>query len=283
MGAISLAKQIELGFAITQVLRGRIARMSATKPLTDAQLAFVAKLKLDPARNATAAYEAVYKARGKAAGVNASRLLADPRVQAALSQADAETRKSNALTVERLAEHLRELVEADPRDLIDYRRGACRHCWGVDFKYQRKQSELERDIEAYKAQNRLAHKKGLVELDPMAAFFDYAGGVGFMRTRAPNPDCPECEGIGEGYEFPKDLRDVPPAAARLYAGLKITREGFEIKTRSQDKMLELAMRAAGMLTEKGDKDDDEAPPAMNVTYAEEDASDPANDALRGSQ
>lgn len=249
--------------------------MDNARPLTAAQARFIDELVADPTRNATAAYERVYAARGAAAQVNASRLLADPRILAEIARRDEATAERNRLTVDRLAQHLAELVEADPRDLIEYRRGACRHCHGHNFRYQRTVGELERDVAEYKKQNKRDARVGLVDLDPMAAFFDYAGGVGFNPNKDPNPECPECFGRGEGYTYAKDLRKVPSAAARLFAGVKETKDGFEIKTRSQDKALELAMRAAGMLKDRGDEDEQGPPPPTSVSYVEQDASDPA--------
>ena len=236
-------------------------------PLNTRQKEFIRHLRLDPHRVATRAYEKAYDAKGMAASVNASRLLTDPRVQAEIDRQDRELGCANKLEAAEIFMHLHDLATADPRDLMEYHRGACRYCWGAGHRYQMTAAELEKAIAEYKASS--AGKK-----DPVCAFFDYKGGVGFRRKREPNPACPECEGDGVGYTHVRDTRTVPAAAARLFAGIKETRDGFEVKTRSQDKALELAMRAAGMFSERK-TDDETTPPPVAVTYMEQDASAPA--------
>lgn len=253
------------------------------KPLNAQQRAFVDFLLADPKRNGTHAYLRAYPTAARAsAGVGASKLISDPRIQALIEKKDEEVAQGSKLTRELLAEHLRQLVTADPRGLMEFYRGACRHCHGHRHRYQFTPAELERALDNYKANNAAAVLKRQpgVELDPMCLKFDYRGGVGFNPHNAPHPDCPECFGHGEGYSYVKDTRSLTVEQARLYAGLKVTKEGLEIKTRSQDKMLELAMRANGMLTERAAEGDDGEAPPVAVTYAEDDASDPEQEYMR---
>jgi hypothetical protein len=44
----------------------------------------------------------------------------------------------------------------------------------------------------------------VVEKHPRIPLFDEQGGTGYDRRRAPAPDCPECNGEGEGEAFFKD-------------------------------------------------------------------------------
>jgi len=253
------------------------------KPLNAQQRAFVDALLADPKRNATEAYLRVYTVSTReAASASAGRLMADPRVHALIEKKDEEIAAGSKLTRELLAEHLRQLVIADPRDLMEFYRGACRYCHGHKHRYQFTPAELERALESYKANDAAAVLKrvpGHVP-DPMCLRFDYRGGVGFNPHNRPHPACPECFGHGEGYSYVKDTRDLTPEAARLYAGVKQTKEGLEIKVRSQDKMVELALRANGMLTERAQEGDDGEAPPVAVTYAEHDASDPEQEHMR---
>ena len=246
------------------------------------QLAFVDELLLDPGRVAWKAYERVYKCGKKAAHNGAYHLLRHPPVIQEIAERDIATIERNQLSIDRLTQHLVDLVEADPRDLTEYRRGACRYCHGENHRYHFTPGELERAIEQYKRENEAAQrgKPPHPPHDPMAMFFDYKGGVGFTPNAAPHPNCPECFGHGEGYEFFNDTRDLSAQAARLFSGVARTKEGMKVTTRSQDKALELALRVAGLLSEKPKDDDAGEPPTTTVTYTMEDASRPEDDHLR---
>lgn len=52
-------------------------------------------------------------------------------------------------------------------------------------------------------------------------------------TRDPNPECSECRGEGRGDVLIADTRKLSPAARALYAGVKITKEGLEVKMHSK--------------------------------------------------
>jgi hypothetical protein len=248
------------------------------QPLNVNQVRFVeVYCSLSP-RKPAVAYMRVYCCKPADAARNGWRLLKDPRIKRAIEERDKAAREANSLAVGDLIAHLTEIIKANPADLIEYRRGACRYCWGDGFQYQRTQGEYNRDLAAYLEANKAAHErsKGKVALDPLGLFFDVKGGIGYNRNEAPHPECPECFGDGEGFEFVKDTRSLPPAAARLYGGLKITRDGISIVTRSQDKSLEMALQVAGLLGTKrsGDDEEGDTPPAASVTYHEVDARAP---------
>lgn len=52
-------------------------------------------------------------------------------------------------------------------------------------------------------------------------------------TRDPNPECADCKGEGRGDVLIADTRRLSPAARALYAGVKITKEGLEVKMHSK--------------------------------------------------
>lgn len=246
------------------------------RPLNHNQLRFVDALLATETLNATAAYESVYKARGDAAGVNAAKLMADPRIQAEIERRQAARLERMEMTQDDVARHLQELAEADPRDLVEYYRGACRHCHGYDFKYQRTPAEFDRDLVQHITQRSYNKELGP---DPLGLEFDVKGGVGFNQRKDPNKNCPECFGVGVGYSFIKDTRTLSKAAARLYAGVKETRNGLEVLTRSQDKALELMGRHHGMfkdnvaLTGKGGLP--LIPPRFSIDWGDPGADDEA--------
>jgi phage terminase small subunit len=65
-----------------------------------------------------------------------------------------------------------------------------------------------------------------------------------------DPNCPECHGDGVGHNVAADTRTLSPQARMLYAGVKQTKDGLEIKMHDQQKALENAARHLGMFTEK---------------------------------
>ncbi len=228
------------------------------RPMSANMLKFIDALMLDPERNQRRAHVSAYgKKKGDSNASAASQLMKDPRVRAEikLRQAEAvvEVERANGVTPAKILLELSEVIKADPRELMEYHRGACRYCHGAGFLYHRTPAEFRRDLELYKAHD-LTRKGGPV--DPLSLAFDVQGGVGFNPTVEPHPDCPECFGRGEGYTHIRDTRKLSSAAARLFVGVKQTDTGLEVKTRAVDKSIELFMRHAGMLDK--DKDSDTA-------------------------
>jgi phage terminase small subunit len=211
------------------------------KELNIRQLAFIDELLADPQRNARQAAKRAGYAE-KSAAVQGHLLMHDNRVKAIIATRESERLKSARMSADEVAAHIAELAKADPRDLMEYWRGACRHCHGFEFKYQRTPQEYRNALAVHAAARAKAGNP-----DPLGFDLDPLGGLGFTPNKPPHPDCPECYGHGVGYEIIKDSRTLPPGAARLYAGLKVTKEGIEIKTRSQDKALELAARNTGVV------------------------------------
>lgn len=60
------------------------------------------------------------------------------------------------------------------------------------------------------------------------------GGYGYRATAELSPECPECEGEGIPDLFIADTRKLSPAARRLFAGVKQTKNGLEVMMHSQD-------------------------------------------------
>jgi len=203
---------------------------------------FVAEYLID--RNATqAAIRAGYSER--TAYSQGCRLLKDAEVRRLIEESSANLRERLQLTTEQIAEHLANVITADPNDLIEYRRECCRYCWGDDFRYQRTPQEM-RDARRNWEEGLLA-KNIPPEQWPE---FDEQGGIGFNKLHAPNPECPECFGEGVDRPYPKDTRSLGPAAAALYAGVKVTKDGLEIKMHSKEKAVELYGKHLGMFVDK---------------------------------
>lgn len=66
----------------------------------------------------------------------------------------------------------------------------------------------------------------------------------------PNPDCPRCGGEGWGRVHVADTRKLAPRGRVLYAGVKVGKEGIEVKMRDQDGALVNVARHLGMFKDK---------------------------------
>lgn len=159
----------------------------------------------------------------------ASLLAAHGEVRARVAELLAKAAAANEVTVERVQARLRDIAFADARELTELRRGCCRYCWGEGFRYQRTAGEMER---ARREFDLLSPKQRIAVAD-LDGEFDTQGGVGYHAMRDPNPECPEC--FGNGIERPRfnDTRRLSPAAAALFAGVKTTKDGIEVKVHDQ--------------------------------------------------
>lgn len=172
----------------------------------------------------------------KTAQEQASRLLSNVKVQEAIQQRLDERSERTQIDADWVLKRWAAIAQADPNTLVQYRRGCCRHCWGIDHLYQWTAAELEE-----------ANQKAEEQQKPAP---EAAGGTGFDRNRAPHPECPECGGEGRGRMFVADTRTLPEAAKTLYAGVKVGKDGLEVKMRDQDAALTNIARHLGMFPSK---------------------------------
>jgi phage terminase small subunit len=187
------------------------------------------------------AYPRAQKWSDAAVHVKASRLAASAKVGLRVDDLLAKAARANEMSIERLHSEILDISLADARELTELRRGCCRYCWGARFRYQSTAGELERDRQAF---YRLPAKKRAALAGPDGEF-DERGGPGFHKHRQPNVACPECFGDGVEEPFFKDTRNLSPRAARLFAGVKVTEKGMEIKARDQDAALDRMARMLG--------------------------------------
>lgn len=171
----------------------------------------------------------------------ACRALQRPEVAARIAQLKAERMERLKVEADDVLRPLVEIARTDVNELVEFRRTCCRHCYGINFGYQR----TEREMRAARAQHEAAAKKAQAESNPPPEPFSEEGGVGYDRTRDPNEDCPECNGEGVGSPFIKDTRDVG-LASTAYAGVKVTKDGIEVKLHDRVKALELLGRHLGI-------------------------------------
>ena len=171
----------------------------------------------------------------KTAAVIAAENLRKPNVQSVIEDRMSVRGQKAAITQEMVLERLWMIATANPNELIEHRRGCCRHCFGIGHQYQWKDEE-----ELLKAVSDKADPGDVSE----------GGGFGFDPTIRPHPKCPKCRGEGFGSVHAHDSRHVSQAALALYAGVKQTKEGFEIKMHDQLAALDKVAKHLGMFSDK---------------------------------
>lgn len=188
--------------------------------------------------NATqAAIRAGYSA--KAAGAIGAENLRKPQIANLVAASRADLKVQAEFSALDVLKRWVTIATVDPNELVQNRRAPCRHCNGKDHAHQWKTPR------EYTEAVREAKNSG----NPRPS---RVGGYGYS-VRAPiNPKCPECNGEGIGYTYAVDTRTLSPQARILYAGVKQTKEGFEVKLHDQSKALENVARHLGMFIDKSD-------------------------------
>lgn len=233
-----------------------------SKPLNENQLRFVAEYLSQLPYNGTAAYMRAYPAASyDTACTHAAQMLKDPRVRLLVDASTAQVHEKLEMEAIDVHREICLIATADPRELTEHYIGACRYCYGVEHKFQRTPAEFAADL-ARHIKDRDLDKNP----DPLGIEFNVQGGIGFTNRKAPHADCPECFGNGVGYEIFKDTRHLSPGAARLYAGVKRTKDGIEIKTIDRAKMVELAGQTMGLFKTKNELSGPNGAPLAAITF-----------------
>jgi phage terminase small subunit len=178
---------------------------------------------------------------------SAFNLLSNSEIVAAIEERQREVAAAASLTVQWVLDQWRQIASADPNDLIYTELECCRHCYGLNHEYQWTQFEFGKVVEE-SMNHRCGEKCGAPcakKVPPLAL-----GGFGFTPHKSPNPDCPRCHGNGQLRVCVADSRSVKGPARRLYAGVKQTQHGIEVKMRDQDAALSNIAKYLGMLIDK---------------------------------
>jgi phage terminase small subunit len=234
----------------------RVQLKKSQKPLNrldDKQRTFVREY-LSNGRSASRAARAAGYV-GKNANVMSVTGYEVARLPAVRALIDEETQKSLErlqITGDDVAKYWWSLATSDARELSPIARAACRHCYGVDFQYQFTLAEFRLA--------RGAHISKQMKLPPKQRKpFDELGGIGYDKTKQPNPDCTECNGKGIWISRPINLDALSPGAALLFDGVKQDRHGnIEIKLRDRSR----AMEMFGYITGLGPK------PGSTINFAQ---------------
>lgn len=129
---------------------------------------------------------------------------------------------------------------ADARELVEHHKGSCRYCWGKLHRYQYTAGEWD----ALMTKHAERQEKAAAAEKPLPEAPDPKGGTGYLWGKEPNPDCPECSGHGLGKTIIHDTRNLSPAAAAIFAGVKEGKDGIEVKIRDQGRALDTLVKIA---------------------------------------
>lgn len=175
------------------------------------------------------------------------KMMKRPWIKAAIdAQLDAQEQRT-LISSDGILRRLFDIATADPGELIRWEITACRYCHGIDHEFQwRDEREFEKAYASALAEaNIIAAKRKQAEPDLSGLPTD-RGGYGFKPNLEPHEDCPHCAGRGDGRAVIADLNSVSPQARKLYAGMKITKEGIEIKMHDQMAALDKIAKHLGM-------------------------------------
>ncbi|MGU0037583.1 terminase small subunit [Enterobacter mori] len=196
--------------------------------LTAQQRLFVAEYLKD--NNATAA-----AARAGYSDPNYGRqLITNPNVAQAIAQQQKASIVRTLGSADEVLAQMWQFATFDANQLSQYRRGACRYCWGFGHQYQWRDA-VEFDEETAKAEGRDG-----------ARLPEDTGGYGYDHNKEPNPQCPRCNGDGIGQPYFPDTRKLPGVSRLAYSGVKVGKNGVEITAISRERMFEAVMKRLGL-------------------------------------
>ncbi|MEN6082925.1 terminase small subunit [Chromobacterium piscinae] len=206
--------------------------------LTPRQQAFAEAYLGEAELNATEAYKfAGYKAANdNVAAVEGARLLRNPKVAAYIAERRKELASRTDITPEKVLALWWARANVDVNEIVEYRRDCCRYCWGVNHRYQWT-TEAEYEQAKAESENEL----------------DTSGGFGFIATRAPHPECPECQGEGKGKVHVHDTRRLKGAARQMYRGVHQGKDGLKALVGDPDRALEQVGKILGVYTSGDEK------------------------------
>ncbi|MEQ0827406.1 terminase small subunit [Enterobacter dykesii] len=161
-------------------------------------------------------------------------LITNPNVAQAIARQQKASIERTLGSADEVLAQMWQLATFDANQLSQYRRGACRYCWGFGHHYQWR--------DAVEFDEALAKAEGKEGVRPP----EDTGGYGYDHNREPNPECPRCNGDGIGQPYFPDTRKLPAASRLAYSGVKVGKNGVEITAISRERMFEAVMKRLGL-------------------------------------
>lgn len=198
----------------------------------------------------------------KTARTQASQIMQKPEVQEAITAAMKARSKRTEITQDDVLRRWFELANADPNELTSVIVGSCRFCHGTDHQYQwRDEAEFKKAQEAHLE---LPDAQRVKSVAPVIG-----GGFGYKWRLAPHPDCPRCDGIGRARTVIRDTTDLSAGGKALFAGVKETQQGVEIKMHDQAAALVNVAKHLGMFPNKVEHSGPDGGPVTIANMTEE--------------
>lgn len=216
--------------------------MSKDKKLNTRQALFVAEYVID--WNATRAALAAGYSEKTATNIGAENLR-KPYIQREIQETLNARLESAEVKAVDVLKAWASIAFADAGELMEMRRVCCRYCHGTEHRYQFTPAEYEREYKVH-----LQNVAVLQATNKPAPEWDEQGGIGYDRRKPIYSECPECHGLGETLPFFKDTRTLSPEAKRLFAGIKVGKDGMTTLTHSQEGALDKIARHLGMFKDE---------------------------------
>jgi phage terminase small subunit len=175
--------------------------------------------------------------------VDGPRMLANPRIAAAVAELMAERAEKLGIDADDVLTRIAAIATADRNALTQHRIGACRYCWGTEHHFQWK---TPREFSEAVEQHML--KGEAYQANHPAP--EMEGGYGYRVTNDPNAHCPECAGLGTSYTVLTDTTKLSTQDRLIFDGVKETRDGIHILMPDRAKALELMGKHLGLFKER---------------------------------
>lgn len=217
-----------------------MAELQAEHGLSEREVRFCLEYIVDD--NASAAYlRAGYTTKN--ANVLGPRKLAEAGIKAAVTRLRAKRGEHVGFTADNALAMAAAILKADARELVEFRVGPCRFCYGDGGLYQRTAGEMGRDRAKHDA---LQDRRRERNKDYEAEDFDEQGGDGYDIRLQPNTECKNCGGDGRGRVVVKDTRNLSEGAAALYSSVKEGKDGVEVRMHDKIAVLEKVFKHHGL-------------------------------------
>lgn len=165
-----------------------------------------------------------------------------PHVRARVREYEKAAAAATVIDYASILQHDLDIIEGYKHadEIMQHIWQCCRHCYGVDHKYQ------WRDFEEYTATLQAIVIENLDRERPKP-LPDDVGGYGYDPGADPSITCPRCEGRGVGVTVLADTTRLEGPARAIVKGLKVKSDGsVEVLLHDIDKAKERLLRAGGM-------------------------------------